>query len=93
MSIFPSIPSAPDFTPRYNSIGVFTVNNVVNNSLVSIGDSGIGDILNHRKVNEGFGSVMGNANLIPASINLICDADVFDQNGSQCLNKLSGRDL
>ena len=93
MSIFPYLPSAPDFTPRMNNIGVFRVNNVINNSTVTIGDSGIGDILSHRKINKGFGSVLGNANLIPASMNLIFDADMFDQNGSQCLNKITARDV
>jgi len=92
MSIFPYVPSAPDFTPRLNNIGVFSVNNVINNSMVTIGDSGIGDILSHRKINEGFGAVYGNANLIPASMNLVFDADMFDQNGSHCLNKLSARE-
>ncbi len=89
MSIFPFVPSTPNFTPRINNIGVFSVNNVVDKSSVTVGDSSIGDILSHRKLNEGFGAVLGNANLIPASINLLFDADMFDQTGPQVQNKFS----
>ena len=92
MSVFPNIPLVPDFTPRINNIGVFCVHNVINNSMVTIGDSSIGDILSHRKINAGFGSVLGNANLIPASMNLVGDTDMFDQNGSQCINRLLTRE-
>lgn len=69
--------------PRVVNVGAMQINTVNNYSLVTIGDSGIGDVLSHKKLNVGFGMIYGCGNLVPASCNLILDPDVFDHNGNQ----------
>lgn len=91
MGFFPFAAPLPSFTPRFVNIGAFQVNTVTNNSILAIGDGSLGDVLCHHKLNQGFGIILGNANIIPANANLVCDPDVFDQTGSINQGKLTTR--
>lgn len=70
--------------PRLINIGAVQINAVTDNAAITVGDSTSGDTFIHQKMNKGFGMVFGNANLIPANLNIVCDTDVIDQiSGSQ----------
>lgn len=74
--------------PRLINIGAVQINAVDNNSEVIMGDNTIGDTFLNEKINRGFGIIFGNANILPANMNCVCDTDVFDQiNGSHALNR------
>jgi hypothetical protein len=72
---------------RLVNLGVFQVNSVNNNSMVTIGDASNGDTYKYQKFNMGFGVVLGSYNMMPANVNLVNDCDVADQNGSMPLLK------
>ena len=75
------------FTPGVRSssgnLGPLLVNAISDKSFVVIGQNNPGDFLTLNKLNNVFGVVFGNANLIPTCLNLVIDPDCLDQFGPQ----------
>lgn len=87
---FPAASRTSEFDPRFVNIGFLNISNVTGSSSVAIGgDGNYGDLFSHSKLNQGFGTVFGNANLMPANLNLVFDPDVADQIGPQLQNEVN----
>lgn|GEM_PF-1527099 len=80
MGLFtPGFASQPFGAPQFITLGALQINGVSDNSNAVVGRFVSGDYLSIRKLNNGFGLLFGNANLVPSCLNLVIDPDGIDQ--------------
>jgi hypothetical protein len=60
------------------NLGAFVVNTLSDNSSAAGHDSNYGNLQKVKKLNQGFGTVLGSANLIMSCFNFVFDPDVAD---------------